>query len=197
MKLNAQREALIPWLKLDVPMSFKGTKVTTALIGTFPLGIDAEDIQAQLAQVAPEVGPVYLEMISRSLEQTCVFALCFKQDELDIENALRVIGFARPVTQTLIAPALFENEIEKSIRDTNQAIADAIAEIISYGRERTRLWFMVDYYHIRAQKYEVIGKLVHSHRTFILTGFIPAKKAPALERELRNSLICPSNGKYP
>lgn len=184
LKLKIQLESLVPWMNLDIPMSFKGTKSTAAFIGTLPRGMADEEILAQLARTAPDTGPVNVDLISHSPEQTCLFLLCFKRDETAIENALRAMGFARPIAQTLVAPALFKNEIEKSIMDTNQAIADAIQEIISYGSERTRLWFMVDYYHIRAQKYQVIGKLMHSHRTFILTGFIPAKTAHILEKEL-------------
>lgn len=184
LKLNAQLESLVPWIALDIPMSFKGTKSTAAFIGTFPRGMDEVEILTQLAQAAPDAGALNVDLISRSPEQTCVFVLCFKWDQVVIENALRAMGFAWPVTQPRVTPALFKKEIEKSILDTNQASADASAEIISYGGERTRLWFMVDYYHIRAEKYAVIGKLIHSHRTFMLSGFIPTKKALALEKEL-------------
>ncbi|MBU4440084.1 MAG: V-type ATP synthase subunit I [Firmicutes bacterium] len=184
LKLKAQLEALVPWMNLDIPMSFKGTKSTSAFIGTLPRGMDDQEILEQLAQAAPDTGPVNLDRISYSPEQTCLFLLGFKRDEATLENALRSMGFARPVSQTLVAPALLKKEIEKSILDTNQAIADATAEVVSYGSERTRLWFMVDYYHIRAQKYQVIGKLIHSQRTFILSGFIPESTIQLLEQEL-------------
>ena len=37
---------------------------------------------------------------------------------------------------------------------------------------------------MRSEKYEVISELVQSKRTFVLTGYILAKKADALKAEL-------------
>ena len=43
---------------------------------------------------------------------------------------------------------------------------------------------MVDYLTMRQEKYEVIGRLMQSRRTFVLTGYIPQRDAGKLAQEL-------------
>ncbi len=47
-------------------------------------------------------------------------------------------------------------------------------EIISYAEDREELKIIGDYYRMRAEKYEVLGTLPQSRRTFIISGY--AKK---------------------
>lgn len=184
LKCQAQLEALVPWLNLDIPMSFKGTKSTAAFIGTLPGAINREEIHEQLLQQAPDVGAVNIEIISSSPEQTCLFILCLKRDENEVEDGLRGIGFAYPSAQILVAPALEKIELEQNVIELTQKIAVEINEIIRYQGEREKICFITDYYHIRAEKYDVIGQLLHSNRTFILSGYIPEVQAQILADEL-------------
>ena len=41
-RLENQAAALNPWLSLDLPMRFRGTKLTTAFIGTVPEALSLE-----------------------------------------------------------------------------------------------------------------------------------------------------------
>lgn len=184
LKCKVQSEALVPWLSLDIPMSFKGTKSTTAFIGTLPGAISVAEIHEQLLHQAPDVGAVSIEIISSSPEQTCLFLLCMKRDENEVEAGLRGIGFAHPAAQILAASSLEKIELEKNVTALTQKIADDINEISSYTGDREKLRFMTDYYHIRAEKYDVIGQLLHSHSTFILSGYISESQAQVLADEL-------------
>jgi V/A-type H+-transporting ATPase subunit I len=42
----------------------------------------------------------------------------------------------------------------------------------------------VDYFSMREEKYQVLGTLIQSKRTFLLTGYVPAENAERLSKEL-------------
>ncbi len=186
LKFQVQEESLTPWLSLDIPMSFKGTKSTVAFIGTLSGGLNLEAIHEQIAQQAPNTGPIHAEIISSSQEQTCVFLLCPKRDSAAVEEALRATGFARPSLLSKFTPAELKEELGHNVICAQKAIDDAEKEIKSYVGERNGLRFIVDYYHVRSEKYGVIGRLIQSNRTFILSGYIPERDAQELENELNN-----------
>lgn len=180
-KLEMQIEALAPWLTLDIPVDFKGTKKTTAFIGTFAGGTTQQQIFEELALHAPLVNGVNVDIVSISKEQTCIFAVCPKEDAATLEDALRKTGFARPPVSGSTAPALRKVELEQEITALKAEIAAAEAEIATYVGARNALRFTIDYYTLRAEKYEIIGKLAQSRRVFILSGFIAEREAAQLE----------------
>ena len=63
-KLENQIEALTPWMSLDVPVSFDGTKSVKALIGTISSVMSLEEIYSLLAQYAPEAEEVDVTILS-------------------------------------------------------------------------------------------------------------------------------------
>ena len=44
--------------------------------------------------------------------------------------------------------------------------------------------YTIDYFSMRIEKYDVLGRLWQSPHVFVITGYIPAESAPALEKEL-------------
>jgi len=49
---------------------------------------------------------------------------------------------------------------------------------------KSSLQLLSDYFRIRAQKYEVLGQLRQSESTFFVTGYLPKKQVPAMEKRL-------------
>ena len=159
-KLQTQMEALKPWMNLDISMRTKGTKSTTAFVGSFPAGYTAGDLEEQIALLAPKV-PVYAEVISTSQEQTCTFLLCGRADAQVLEEALRTLGFARPSSPTKTPPAERMRVLQERMEEQEQIIQEAEQEITGYASQRDDLKFLVDYLTMRSEKYDVIGRLMH------------------------------------
>lgn len=186
IKLESQLESLQPWLGLDLSMRFQGTGQTRAFIGTLPGGMDLESILAQLAGQNPSLPPVQVELISSSQNQTCIFAVCHKDGAAQVEEALRSIGFAQPSNPTKGTPAQRKQELETLIAQAKEEIDTAQRQIVSLAGQREQIEFTIDYFTMRSEKYEVIGELAQSKRAFVLTGYIPAKRADALKTELES-----------
>lgn len=46
-----------------------------------------------------------------------------------------------------------------------------------------------DYFRARAEKYHVLGQIPQSQKTFLITGYVPQKALPALEKALNDSFV--------
>lgn len=184
IRLKTQVEALSVWKNLDVPMDFSGTKSTRAFVGTLPENINEAAINSLLAEVLPDEDAYTLEVLSQIDEQTCIFVLCHNSVADKVFVALRENGFAWPSFSVDTTPSLKIEEFLQKIKVLEEQILNSEKEIKSYRGERNALKFMVDYHEMRAQKYEVISKLLHSKNVFMLSGFIPQKCAKKLEANL-------------
>lgn len=178
IKLNAQIETLTPWLSLPVSLRYQGSKTfyvfTSAIAGEQTL----EAIYERLAQRAPDLADIHIEVISKSKAQTCILAVCHREDAALFEDALRAEGFARPASPPKLAPAEEKERILKRIDDNKAAIKDAEEEICTYAGMRRALRFIMDYFTMRSEKYEALDSLLQSKHAFVLSGYIPA---PAVE----------------
>lgn len=183
LKLQAQLEALVPWMDFDLPMNFQGTRSTTSHIGTMPPETTLESLYAGLAKAVPEAA-VTADIISADEDQACVFVLCLKRDGDRIGTALSSLGFSRPPSSTSKIPTDAKRRINEKLEKAQERIDTLEGEIKSHGDRREALKFMVDYFAARSEKYEVLGQLLQSRRVFLVSGFIPKQDVKALEGQL-------------
>ncbi len=186
-RLEAQIDALTPWMGLDIPMRQKGTGSTAVFIGSFPDELTEADLKNQLARALPQVSAVEAEVVSSQPQQTCAFVVCHAKYANEVEGALRGMGFTYPAAPSKTAPAERADELKGRIEAARGEIKKAGEEIRSYATEREPLLFTADYFTMRSDKYQVLGELWQSPHVFYLTGFVPAPAAPALQQRLEES----------
>ena len=184
LKLQAQLDSLTPWLGLELSLRFTGTRTTAAFIGSLPDEQTLEAIYAQLAEHAPEVSAVNVDLISQSKEQTCVMVVCPRAEASAVDESLRAMGFVHPASPAKEPPAERKVMLEQCQAEAEKVIAAAEEEIRSLAGTRDSLRFMVDYFSTRSEKYDAIGRLAQSRCTFLLSGYIPLRDCTALEAEL-------------
>lgn len=196
-RLEAQIESLLPWEKLDIPLSFKGTKNTSVYIGSVQNIKTVEEFIEKLEFPGAEA-----EIISVSPEQTCVAVVCSKSDAAEVEDRLRAVGFAKaPVS----SDKLPEDEIEAlrvTISENEKSADDSIHEISAYAGFRNAFKFAFDYYNMRIEKYEALSKTGVGKKTFVVSGYIPENLgedvAARLERNYNAAVeIGPDDGNAP
>ena len=88
--------ALNPWLNLDIPMNFMGTKKTSVLIGVFPEEYELKDILEQYNEILSDEGnsqdemySVDVEIISSAPQQTCAVIICRKEKRAEIRTIFK------------------------------------------------------------------------------------------------------------
>ncbi|MDF2908495.1 MAG: hypothetical protein K0R34_3816 [Herbinix sp.] len=180
LRLEVQVEMLTPWVSLDIPLNFSGTKSTKGFIGTLPKQVALDDIYGKLA----EYMPVNVDIISSSKEQTCIFVLCSKDNSDGVYDALREMDFAHPGMVTEKAPSEQLAILKGQIDEAYQAIDRSEKNIVDLAAGREDILFLQDYDKMRFDKYEAIGQLLQSKNVFVMTGFIAARDTKKLEEEL-------------
>lgn len=176
LKLRAKMEVLQPWVTLDIPMNFTGTKSTGGFIGTLPDARNLEEIYGMLS----EFTPVHADIISSSREQTCIFVLCTKDNSAPVFEALRANGFSYPNGDFDKVPSQQLKELENQLEVAEKSIHASEEEIKSYESAVEDIRFLQDYETMRAEKYDVISHLLQSKKTFLLTGYIPEAEVKEL-----------------
>lgn len=180
IRLQTQTEILKPWVNLDIPLNFEGTKYTAGFIGALPGARSLEEIYEKLAPYMP----LDVEIISSTKEQTCIFVLCTNDFKDKVFETLRGMDFTLPSLFIDKSPAEQLIELEKQIEETKGRIDNSLEEMKSYDNNRDDLYLLLDYEAVRTEKYEAIGKMLQSKNVFIITGFIPEKDAKQIEEEL-------------
>ena len=183
-KLENQIESLEPWMNLDVPMAFRGTKKTAFLPGSFSQELTLEDIYGMILEGVQEAVGADVTILSSGKDGTYVAVLCLREDEEEVEEALRKGGFSRPSQLTAQIPARAKESLQNQIQDLKEEIKKCQEEISRYAYERTNLRLVSDYFRARAQKYEVLGTLPQSRSAFLISGYVPKKAVAALEKAL-------------
>ena len=178
-------DELSPWMGLDVPLSETGTKDCSCLIGTFPDALTEEKL-LELYFAAGDAPPIYAEIVNVLPQQTCAFILCAKKHASECENRLREIGYSSMKNSNRGIPSERAAEIHRETGALENEIAALEKEIASFKGALSSLKFMVDYYAMRAEKYNVLSMLSQGNRVFVITGYIPTKAAPSLTAALEH-----------
>ncbi len=174
-----------PWETLDIPSSFKGTADTKAFVGTIAEPLDREGVLTKIAAADPEAqGEV--EIVSADKNQTCLVALCHKDNAKTFEQALRTAGFVAVSDATKHPPKVRIERMEKKIEDCNAQIAEAEEAIKAYDADRDDIAFLRDYLTLRTDKYKVLDKVSVDDSVFVLSGYVPEVKAEGLKKKLES-----------
>ena len=190
LKLENSIESLKPWLPLEVPMDYEGTTHTEMLLGTMPGECSLEQIYSAIAEKAPEAQGYEAHIVSAGQEGTYLTVFCLREEARQVEEALRGRGFARPSQILQQVPAAARSEMESEINSRELKIEEIEQQLAGLGVSRESLKLLADYYRVRADKYEVLGTLPQSERTFFISGYVPEKYTDKLKSALEGRYDC-------
>lgn len=184
IKLESQIESLTPWLALDIPMNCRGTKRSSVMIGTIQGTVTLDQIYEAVANKAKELEAFDVEILGADKDQTCMVAVCLKEQAGELEDVLRSYGFARPSQLVEEIPSVQVEVWKKKIEEFELEIKQLEDSIRQYEGRREDFKQVADYYRIRSDKYSVLGELLQSKKTFLVTGYVPEKDTVSLEDKL-------------
>ncbi len=190
LKLSNQIESLSPWLNLDVPMNYTGTDKVAMLLGTMAADTAPDTVYAKIATHARETDAVDVEIIRTDKDAIYLVVFCLRDDAAAVEEALRAGGFARPSQVADKKPAEKKADLEAEIKKLNNEIEKREEEIRTMASCREELKIIGDYFRMRADKYEILGTLPQSQRTFVVSGYIPVKAVDAVKKAIGEVYDC-------
>lgn len=199
-RLTAVRESFVPWQQLPLPLETPGTQHTRILLGTVPAQTDLEALRARVFEAANEV---QLEQISADQQSRYLLVFVHKCAAEAVGAALREDGFALTTFEGVQGTAA------ENIRRTDEAIADCerqdaekLAELTALAAQKPALQLAFDRCTQEIAKAQAADRLVHSEKTFCLSGWVPCEDVGKLETLLSGfccawELTDPAPEEYP
>ncbi len=185
IKAQTTIDSLMPWTKLDIPSSFKGTATTSVFIGSLSELYDRESLLSAIASILPEVD-CDAEIVSSDKTQTCALVISHKDNAKDVEQALRSLGFIFASDTSKLKTDDKLAQLQSDIQKCNDEIAKCEEKIKSFAEDREQIDFLIDYFVLRKDKYQSLDKISMSDNIFILTGYIPQINVEALVTKLED-----------
>ncbi len=184
-RLNLTREQMLPWLPLDVPLSFAGTAKTRAFIGTIAGVYTLEALLEKVAAIDPEL-TLYAEIVNTGKDVTYLFACCPAGMTGQAENVLRQLGFARPAQNTSKLPKDKIASKEQRAENYRKRIEDSLKTIESIAERRHEIEILADYCRTRAEGFKAIGETGETAHTALIKGYVAARDLPYLKKVLES-----------
>ena len=158
-RIATQLVSLEAWQNLDIPLNTTGTQSTAIFIGSLPeeatpgraakgTAIAAESPQLEFA----------LEVEHSEPQMTCAVVFVPVSQKTTAEDALRTLGFARPMGATSKVPKVKAERLRQKNETLKANSEEAEKEIASYVDRREDIKTTQDYFRIRADKYSVINE---------------------------------------
>ncbi|MGI6264747.1 MAG: V-type ATP synthase subunit I [Acutalibacteraceae bacterium] len=183
-KAQTRLDQLVPWLALDLPQNFAGTRSTRCFIGTLPSGVTTDRLAIALGDT-----PADVQVVSARKEQTCLAVLCLKRDAGEVQAALREVDFVPLSSPGADTPAQEKVALEKRMEECRDKIDRTRQKIRSWDGLQDDIQFLLDFLTMRRDKYTAISRIGMSDRTVIIRGFIPARYVKGLTAEFEEKYL--------
>jgi len=174
-----QRDSLLMWKDVDVPLDMKETRSARFYLGSIDAGRDLEELRAAFDEAGLDVA---LEAAGQARGRQGIVAVCMKADREPIREVLRGFAYETSPTAGLYGTcekniARLEKEAELARRDEEEARA----YLRDCGGDRRLLRLWVDRLTMEIEAAEAKEKLLVTERAFALTGWVDEPHVPALE----------------
>lgn len=189
-KCREEIAALTPWVSLDIAMNFRGTASTGFMAGCIAGNYTQETLIQKLASIEDLPEAVYVQVVSADKYQTYISCVFMRDEQEQVEKALRTLSFTKPPVVIHHVPAKSIENRERNITTYEKEIEQLKAEISDIAKDRReQIKEIADYYRVRAQKYRVLGEVRQSKHTFFISGYIPEKEIDSLKTTLEEKFV--------
>ncbi len=179
---RAVLESLQPWVNMDLPLEFRGTKTCDLLLGAVPATVTAMEAEGALTELSADVTEISADNSDRYL------AVLYRRElRDDVLAALRGLNFSQislaGLTGTARENISLTEERLKALAGEKQAKADLLA---AEGANRKALQTSADALNGLISKEEAASRLLNTESTFYFEGWtsVPEEKklAETLEK---------------
>lgn len=186
-KLLSHKAALAPWIPLDIPLDFAGSKIVIPIFGTIPAKSDYPGMEAAVAS-ASEMSTLFYSSADQDLQYFLL--VCHANEESSCVEAMRPFGFTRAHVRGWTGTAA-ENDtiLNLQLSELGEKIAKSKRQLASLAPFRDDLLRCIDRSAQDIALEEAAGRLIRTDNTFCLQGWIPAESENVLANIL-GSFTC-------
>jgi len=181
-KLDTQKAVLVPWRLLDLPLETGSTGQVSILLGTLPATLPMGQAEGEV-QAASELAQ--LSEVSSNKDFHYCTLVCHASGAEAVLDTLKNLGWSRANLRDWTGTAA-ENldRLEREHQALEQEAASIREKLSGMGGLNASLRQLSDLAGVNASREESRGRLLDTRQTFLLEGWVPAERWPALEREL-------------
>jgi V/A-type H+-transporting ATPase subunit I len=184
-KAIAQIEQFKSWVSLDLSVKeLDKLRKTTYFIGSISKKYEAKLYE----EISNNYKDVYIEKISEKQQETNLFILCYALDSHQIFDILKKYGFTKVNLELEKSPIKQIEALNMEIEELNKETADLIKRAEKLSESISYIEKVYDYIESRLEKERAISKLVKTHKTFILQGWLPEDRAQEFEDFICNKV---------
>lgn len=181
-KIAAQKDVLLPWAPLDLPLDAGSTVRVTIQLGTLPAALSFE-AGARAARQAGDMAQ--LTLVSSDREQHYCLLVCHASQGEGVLEALKEQGWSRANLREWQGTAA-DNlaRLDKSLEELEQERLRLETRLSAMGGCTRSLQRLADRCGTEVRRQEAQSRLLDTETTFYLEGWVPAERWPELERVL-------------
>ncbi len=184
VKLRGEREALAPWLSLDVPLDIASTGQVRMEFGTLPGSVDATQAQGQLQEECPLA---QLILAHSDPEQHYALLVCHASAGEELSSVLKELGWSRVNLRGWSGTAQANyTRLEQELHALDEQITQAEGELSGLSRHRPCLQRLVDRAAVDVEREEGRSRLLDTEQTFYLEGWVPQDSWQSVSQLLGN-----------
>lgn len=169
-KLESAKEALIPWLKLDVPLELSKTNNTAVVFGTIPASRSFPEMETRLNGEV-ELSELFLAGADKELQY---FMLVCHNTVLERSiDILREFGYNQPAFKNAVGTAAEGIErIEKQMAAIDESIREKAEGIKAFSDKRQNLQLCYDRSVQEMSREEAKEKLLSTDLIYSMEGWV-------------------------
>ena len=179
--IKTQREKLIPWRDLKLPLSETGSfERITSTLAIFK-GVSVETLESALKDI-----PVDYEIVFASGTEIGVHMVYLNEDSKEVLAALSDFEYEIPELGEFKDTPLEElNKLEEREERLNGRVEILKEELVKNGSIRTNLLIAYDYYNSELMKKKAPNSFLSTNSVFIIEGYVEKEHEEKIRRFLK------------
>lgn len=178
--LQNLNESLKPWESLDVSFEELDSVKTPLFIGSIPKQYE-ETLHSEMEEC-------YLEIISQDNNDCFFFVTCHKDQEEEIAEKLRALGFSQFKTQIKDTPIKVIHDNMDTIEKLNSDEFFVKEELAALDADYKDMELVCEYFGNTVVKKEAINNFLKTESVVIIQGWVPEDNKSELDKLLSDTL---------
>lgn len=181
--LTNQKNSLLPWASLDLPLELQETVTSVVQMGTCPAAVDLPKLEEELAQAAERAQIIE---VSQDKHQRYLLLVCYKEEIDEAIKCLRKHGYSASRLKGMTGtPAENIRQTEQEMAQVQREREEIIAQIAACADQRKSLEICQDRIEQDLQKEQAREKLLTDGTIILLEGWAAQTGLPKLEEGLK------------
>ncbi len=181
-QLTSQRQQLVPWLTVGIRLQdLQASPYVTYLVGS----LKQKKQDACLKKLQEEIPALHYEIISQDKDKTYLLIITLHEHQEQVLAILKLNDFSQyNFPKIKVTPKRLDVRLTQELGRIDKTLEHLSEEIKSLSQNLPKLVSLIDYYQNIRENKIVQRWFLESDKTFVITGWLPAKQEPAFRKAL-------------